>query len=141
MAYAAHHRLSACPDDRLLAHLRGAQIIEAHCAGIRFKHISGDKRSGEIHRYDITLLVHEPYTVGITVERRAKSILARIRPDERLDVLERFHMKRIGVMIRKIAVVLAVETVIRKLRALKRNGFGDAHAIREIAGDVKSLRV
>ena len=137
MPDARHHRPPAGGEDRLLHHSGRPQIVEAHRTRIGLEHIAGNQRGHEVHRNYVALLVEETRAVGIAVVSHAESVLAGIGAHERLKVPERLVMKRIGVVIRKIAVVFPVERIAGDHRILERAGFGDAHAVGEIDRKMK----
>ena len=67
----------------------------------------------------------------------AEGVLAGIRADERLQVRKRLRLERIRIMVREVAVILAIEGVVGDHRVLERRGLGDAHAIREVERQVE----
>ena len=137
MPDAAHHGLAASRRDDLLADLRRTEVVEARRTGIGREHVLRDEGGREVHRNDVALLVHKARTVRIAVIRDAEGVLAGIRADERLQVRKRLRLERIRVMVREVAVVLAIEGVVGDHRVLERRGLGDAHAIREVERQVE----
>ena len=132
MPHAAHHRLSAGRRYRLFDHLRRAQVVEARGAGVRRQKVLRNQRGHEVHRNDLAKLVDEAGAVRIAVEGHSEGVLAGIVADKRLKVLQRLHVKRIRVMVRKIPVVVAIERIIGNVRPGECRTFGDSHAVCEV---------
>ena len=45
------------------------------------------------------------FSLGVAVERHAEGVLAGIGADERLEILQRLGLERVGVVVREVAVV------------------------------------
>ena len=112
---------------------RAAQVVEDRGARILAEHVLGDERRDHVHRNDVALLVDEPRAVGVAVERHAEVVAALAHLG--LEVGERLGLERVGLVVREVAVRLAVERRERDRRALEGLRLPGAHAVGEVAGD------